>query len=136
MKDFIKQLEQEFDKQLADKTNYGRNQVKEHFLRACINVLATQESGLVRTPEKIDVLPSTSGKEVKRPKHKVSSFPVNAVEDAMFIQYKKVLGDNEHFFEIYGHDMEFICDGWTSIDNPSEEDMLQLYNYWKDQLPF
>ncbi len=133
MKDFITKLEQEFNKQLADKTNYGRNQVKEHFLRACINVLATQESGgLVRTPEKIDVLPSNS----ERPKLKVSSFPVNAVEDAMFIQYKKAPEDNEHFFEIYGYDMMFLCSGWTSIDNPSEEDMLQLYNYWKDQLPF
>jgi hypothetical protein len=77
------------------------------------------------------MLPSTN-----RPKHKVSSFPVNAVEDAMFVLYKKAPEDNEHFFEIYGYDMEFLCSGWTSIDNPDEEDMLQLYNYWKDQLPF
>lgn len=40
MKDFINKLELAFDKQLADKTNYGRNQVKELFLRACIEVLA------------------------------------------------------------------------------------------------
>lgn len=38
--EFIDKLEVAFDKQLADKTNYGRNQVKEHFLRACIEALA------------------------------------------------------------------------------------------------
>lgn len=166
MKDFINKLELAFDKQL-DKTNYGRNQVKELFLRACIEVLAEtnvhvkaakqimdnsnfgavnlehiQKVGRVNrvseTPSKEEGgEPSTnSGKEVKRKMHSVSTFAYNHLEECMFIQYVKALGDNEYFFEIYCNDMEFVCDGWTSIDNPSEEDMLQLYNYWKDQLPF
>jgi len=133
MKDFITKLEQEFDKQLADKTNYGRNQVKEHFLRACINVLATQD----RTPKKIEVLPTNVDKHnSERPKHKISTFKVNAVEDAVFILYTKALGEKEHFFGVYGHDMELLCQGWTSMENPDEDDMLQLYNFWMNEIPF
>lgn len=179
MKDFINKLELVFDKQLADKTNYGRNQVKELFLRACIEVLAEKpeyigkasdfehiqkvdrvnrvnwsfyKDAMLNTKSLSDKLvnrvnetPSKeegekshtqSSKVLRRPKHKVSSFKVNAVEDAVFIQYAKVLGDNQFFFEVFSHDMEFVCDGWTSIDNPDEHDMLQLYNHWINEIPF
>ena len=147
MKDFINKLELAFDKQLADKTNYGRNQVKELFLKACIEVLADkpeyiQKVGRVNRVSEIPSKeegeePSTnSGKEVKRKMHSVSTFAYNHLEECMFIQYVKALGDNEYFFEIYCNDMELVCTGWTSIDNPDEHDMLQLYNHWIKELPF
>jgi hypothetical protein len=156
MKDFINKLELAFDKQLADKTNYGRNQVKELFLRACIEVLAEKPEYIGKASDfehiqkvdrvnRVNETPSKeegekshtqSSKVLRRPKHKVSSFKVNAVEDAVFIQYAKVLGDNQFFFEVFSHDMEFVCDGWTSIDNPDEHDMLQLYNHWINEIPF
>lgn len=136
MKDFISKLELAFDKQLADKTNYGRNQVKELFLRACIEVLADNKANETPSKEEGEESHTQSSKVLKRPKHKVSSFKVNAVEDAVFIQYAKVFGDNQFFFEVFSHDMEFVCDGWTSIDNPDEHDMLQLYNHWLNEIPF
>jgi hypothetical protein len=135
MKDFINKLELAFDKQL-DKTNYGRNQVKELFLRACIEVLA--DTRVSETPSKEEgEEPSTnSGKEVKRKMYRVSTFTYNHLEQCMFIQYVKALGDDEYLFEIYCNDMELVCTGWTSIDNPDEHDMLQLYNHWINEIPF
>lgn len=130
MKDFITKLEQEFDKQLADKTNYGRNQVKEHFLRACINVLATEESGLVRTPEKIDVLPSNS---------RLLPGPVDFEYNGDHVRVKfhrRTDCDNWAltFRHINSDKPDVIGD--TIIDYPSLEDLIQLYNFYKDQLPF
>lgn len=161
MKDFINKLELAFDKQLADKTNYGRNQVKELFLRACIEVLADNKAS--ETPSKEEgEIPSVitqefltdsnsllqKGKELTTllkgnpdfaPKASIlryNSFAFNEVEDAMFVQYRKAPGNNEYMFEVYGHDMEFLVEGWTSIDNPSEDEMIQLYLFYTKNPPF
>ena len=171
MKDFINKLELAFDKQLADKTNYGRNQVKELFLRACIEVLAETDVHVkaakqimdnsqygainlehiqkVGRVNRVNETPfKEEGKELTTllkgnpnfpPKASIlryNSFAFNEVEDAMFIQYRKAPGNNEYMFEVYGHDMEFLVEGWTSIDNPSEDEMIQLYLFYKDLLPF
>jgi hypothetical protein len=130
MKDFIAKLEQEFDKQLADKTNYGRNQVKEHFLRACVNVLATQESGLVRTPEKIDVLP-TNPILVPGP----VSFEDNG--DCVRVEFTRIVDTESWFltFKYLNSDKPTVT-GETCIDYPELEDLIQLYHFYKDQLPF
>lgn len=157
MKDFIDKLELAFDKQLADKTNYGRNQVKELFLRACIEVLADNKASEIPSKEESEIpsvitqefltdsnsllqkgeeLTTKPGKEVKRKIHRVSIFAPNHLKEYLFIQYVKVLGDREYFFEIYCNDMKLVCQGGTCIENPSESEILELYNFYKDQPPF
>lgn len=134
MRDFINKLELAFDKKL-DKTNYGRNQVKELFLRACIEVLADNSVGETPSKEEDDEL-TNPNYPPKASILRYNSFAFNEVEDALFVQYRKAPGYDNYMFEVYGHDMELLVEGWTSIDNPSEEDMIQLYLFYEDQLPF
>mgnify|MGYP000978015811 CR=1 FL=1 len=130
MKDFIIKLEQEFDKQLADKPTYGRNQVKEHFLRACVNVLATQESGLVRTPEKIDVL-SINSRLIPGP----VDFEYNGDHVRVKFHRRTDCDDWALTFRHLNSDKPDVI-GETCFDCPELGDLIQLYNFYKNQLPF
>ena len=133
MKDFINKLELAFDKQLADKTNYGRNQVKELFLRACIEVLADNKAS--ETPSKEE------GKELIL-KHKVTVLPKfqftdpKTGDEIILKQYR--WKDNKHWTLEFTNQTTGVpvVKGETMIEQPMFDDILQLYYFYKDQLPF
>lgn len=175
MKDFINKLELAFDKQLTDKTNYGRNQVKELFLRACIEVLAEkpeyigeasdfehiQKAGRINrvnwssykdamlntkslSDKLVNRVSETPSKEegeeslvhhIPRPKHKKFIDPVTEeLIEANFYRQPDCKAWGIDFVNA-DEDMPVIT-GETNLDNPSIDDLLQLYYFYKEQIPF
>lgn len=164
MKDFINKLELAFDKQLADKTNYGRNQVKELFLRACIEVLAETDVHVktakqimdnsqygainlehIQKVGRVNRVNETPSKEESKElflKHKVTVLPKfqftdpKTGDEIILKQYR--WKDNKHW------SLEFtnlttgvpVVKGETMIEQPMFDDILQLYYFYKEQLPF
>ena len=147
MKDFINKLELAFDKQLADKTNYGRNQVKELFLRACIEVLAEQPKTLeyiqkVGRVNRVSETPSKEDNEEFTLKHKVTVLPKFQFTDP---KTEDTIILNQYRWEKHKHwTLEFtnkttgvpIVKGGTSVEQLMFDDILQLYYFYKDQIPF
>ena len=128
MKDFINKLELAFDKQLADKTNYGRNQVKELFLRACIEVLA--DNRLNETPSKEE---KTTVILTHNPKPVTVDFIDPATEDLIRVDLYKRPDCKSWALDFHSLTSNtHVVMGETCITEPTTEDLIQLYQFYKN----
>jgi hypothetical protein len=159
MKNFINKLELAFDKQLADKTNYGRNQVKELFLRACIEVLAETDVH-VKTAKQImensyygktiheyiqkagranrlSEIPSKEERTTVILHHNSDVVTVDftdpATEEIIRVDLYKRPDCKSWALDFHSLTMDrHVVMGETSIVEPTTEDLIQLYQFYKN----
>lgn len=139
MKDFINKLELAFDKQLADKTNYGRNQVKELFLRACIEVLAEKPEHIQKVGKinRVSEFPSKEEGEEFTTKPRLLPGPVDFKDggEHVRVRFYRMVNPKKWCLNFMRDDKPTII-GETSIDYPNLEELIVLYHFYKEQIPF